>query len=436
MSGAIDRFLAARMRALSPEKWDAFVRHLGGELADMQSRIGALDRVADQALQRSLTLIDEAIGPAIVDAHAKQAELANLKAEAEALAVQIAAILATLAAEGISADVVSETGTRLFLTPAERAAWNAKPDVASVGTMIGAAIDDLVGGAPGALDTIAELAAALGNNAGAVATLTASIAGKLSKSANLSDLTDVAAARTTLAAASTAALDALTAIVAQKAPLTGGSPQFETLRFQKSFTLGAAADLNALATSGWYDVANPVNGPGAGWFWVHCQAHSANPGDWRTQRAISFNDGREYRRSMLNGVWGSWVEVNPAGPTVVKLHDDVVTSNVSYVEHAVDFATYCYAVTVLEGVSRFGATTAAINVTLRSPSTSREALTDAGAYSASDIVSGTVQWTKRGLHTFNALAQRSFADVDRIRIAFAGSSFVDAGRITTYGVKF
>jgi len=51
----------------------------------------------------------------------------------------------------------------------------------SVGTLISAAITALVNGAPGQLDTINELAAALGNDANFASTVTAALAGKVDK---------------------------------------------------------------------------------------------------------------------------------------------------------------------------------------------------------------------------------------------------------------
>ena len=60
------------------------------------------------------------------------------------------------------------------------------------------AIAALIDGAPGALDTLKELADELGDQDDALSALVTTVAGKLAKSANLSDLTDVAAARTNL----------------------------------------------------------------------------------------------------------------------------------------------------------------------------------------------------------------------------------------------
>lgn len=65
---------------------------------------------------------------------------------------------------------------------------------------VSAAISALINAAPGTLDTLNELAAALGDDPDFAATITGQLAGKAAKAANLSDLTDASAARTNLGA--------------------------------------------------------------------------------------------------------------------------------------------------------------------------------------------------------------------------------------------
>jgi len=59
-------------------------------------------------------------------------------------------------------------------------------------------VSNLVDGAPGVLDTLNELAAAIGDDASFTTTITTSIGTKLAKASNLSDLTNAATARTNL----------------------------------------------------------------------------------------------------------------------------------------------------------------------------------------------------------------------------------------------
>lgn len=61
-----------------------------------------------------------------------------------------------------------------------------------------AAITSLIGAAPGALDSLKELADALGNDPNFATTLTTALAGKMSKDQNLNDVVDKGAARTNL----------------------------------------------------------------------------------------------------------------------------------------------------------------------------------------------------------------------------------------------
>ncbi|WP_316207390.1 tail fiber domain-containing protein [Bradyrhizobium sp. SZCCHNR3118] len=60
------------------------------------------------------------------------------------------------------------------------------------------AIDALIAGAPGTMDTLNEIAAKITSDESVVGALTTTVAGKLQKDQNLSDLTDKAAARTNL----------------------------------------------------------------------------------------------------------------------------------------------------------------------------------------------------------------------------------------------
>ncbi|MDN2584073.1 hypothetical protein [Aquibium sp. ELW1220] len=69
---------------------------------------------------------------------------------------------------------------------------------------VAAAVSTLVGGAPGALDTLNELAAGLGDDANFATTSTNGLAEKLAKASNLSDRTDLAAARSNLGLATMA----------------------------------------------------------------------------------------------------------------------------------------------------------------------------------------------------------------------------------------
>lgn len=72
------------------------------------------------------------------------------------------------------------------------------PSVQAAKTYIDTAVANLVASSPAALDTLNELAAALGNDANFATTVNNAIAGRLIASNNLSDLSNIATARTNL----------------------------------------------------------------------------------------------------------------------------------------------------------------------------------------------------------------------------------------------
>ena len=88
---------------------------------------------------------------------------------------------------------------------------------------VDSAISGLVNGAGAALDTLQELAAALGDDANFSTTITTSLGEKLVKASNLSDLTDAAAARTNLG------LGSMATQAADNVAITGGTIDGVTL---------------------------------------------------------------------------------------------------------------------------------------------------------------------------------------------------------------
>jgi len=113
------------------------------------------------------------------------------------------------------APLASPTFTGTPAVPTASAGTNTT-QIAST-AFVSTAISNLVGGAGAALDTLNELATALGNDASFSTTITTSIGTKLTKSSNLSDLTNASTARTNLG------LGTMATQASSNVSITGGS---------------------------------------------------------------------------------------------------------------------------------------------------------------------------------------------------------------------
>jgi len=188
-----------------------------------------------------------------------------------------------------------------------------------------AAIANVIATAPAALDTLNELATALGNDENFASTVTNSLA--LKAPLNSPALTGTPTAPTPTAGDNSGKL-ATTAFVAAYAPLASpaltGTPtaptapagtdttQLATTAYvvaalNRAQAIAAGTDFNTLTAEGsYYNTASCPNTPVAGAsFYVHVQAGPA--GGNASQRAVNLATGDSYQRVRAAGTWQPWI---------------------------------------------------------------------------------------------------------------------------------
>ena len=162
---------------------------VGGKKTFSSAPASSEDAAADSDLVRKLQL-DSGLATKAAASHGHPiAEITSLQAALDARAP-----LASPALTGVptAPTAAGETSSTQIATTA----------------FVAAAVSGLINAAPGALDTLAELAAALGDDPDFATTITNGLASKLAISANLSDLADVGAARANLGLGSMAVQEA------------------------------------------------------------------------------------------------------------------------------------------------------------------------------------------------------------------------------------
>ncbi len=131
------------------------------------------------------------------------------------ISTSVAGTTVTISADATIARLASPAFSGTPTVPTASAGTNTTQAASTA--FVQTAVANLVASAPGTLDTLNELAAALGNDANFATTITASIATKLTASSNLSDLTNVVSARSNLG------LGSLALQASNNVAITGGS---------------------------------------------------------------------------------------------------------------------------------------------------------------------------------------------------------------------
>jgi hypothetical protein len=124
-------------------------------------------------------------------------------------------VVATVSGLALKANLASPALTGTPTAPTASAATS-NTQLATT-AFVGTAISNLVGGAGAAYDTLSELATLIQNDQSGIASLTTSVAGKLSKANNLSDLSDFSTSRANLG------LGSMAVQAASAVAITGGT---------------------------------------------------------------------------------------------------------------------------------------------------------------------------------------------------------------------
>lgn len=173
-------------------------------LAALGAAAGLLEKTAlDTFTERAIGVAASTSIPTRADGDARWAAAAApgdaVAAHAAAAgAHEIAGVNGLAAALALLAPLASPALTGAPTAPT--AAGGTSSTQIATTAFVAAAIGALLNSAPGALDTLDELAAALGDDPAFATTVTNALAGKLAKSSNLADLVDAAAARSNLGA--------------------------------------------------------------------------------------------------------------------------------------------------------------------------------------------------------------------------------------------
>lgn len=131
------------------------------------------------------------------------------------ISTSVAGTTVTISADATIARLASPAFSGTPTVPTAVAGTNSTQAASTA--FVATAVANLVSSAPAALDTLNELAAALGNDANFATTISTSLGEKLVKTANLSDLSNAATARTNLG------LGSIATQAASSVAITGGS---------------------------------------------------------------------------------------------------------------------------------------------------------------------------------------------------------------------
>lgn len=154
-------FKSSKAKEWSADLWDRLMDALDARFGPLEEQLDIQRATTDAIVRRGLSVIEELLAPQVTNAGELVDEIETKKAAALALVAAIQALLDAYNANHLSADLVDETASRLFLSPALKAAYDGyAAAIAAKATPadIAAAISALKAGVDPAFDTLVEIA--------------------------------------------------------------------------------------------------------------------------------------------------------------------------------------------------------------------------------------------------------------------------------------
>ncbi|MCC0054344.1 MAG: hypothetical protein H6884_09820 [Rhodobiaceae bacterium] len=174
---AVLDYLSSKAKTWSNEVWDGLLRAVDARFKPLEEQLDIQRATTDAIVAKGLNVIEAELAPVVLQGEDVLIGIQGVKTDADA----VYAALVAMRDEGIDPAHILTSALARFTSDAEMAAKVTQAD-------IDAAIDALKGGAGSALDTLAEIAAALDNDEDFAATMIAALATKADEAATAAAL--------------------------------------------------------------------------------------------------------------------------------------------------------------------------------------------------------------------------------------------------------
>ncbi len=169
---AITDYLSNKVKAWRAEVWDGLIRALDARFKPLEEQLDIQRATTDAIVQRGLNVIEQELAPVVDAGNVQLDAITQIKADAQT----ILNLISEKQNLGIPITDIVGLFSRLAALDEGLAATLSATEVAQA---IASAKNELLNGAPGALDTLKELAAALGDDEHFAATVSAALANRI-----------------------------------------------------------------------------------------------------------------------------------------------------------------------------------------------------------------------------------------------------------------